>query len=233
LLLGPSGVGKSYVAEIMYAFAKTTKNFTSESPFMVFNCADYADNPQLLLSQLFGHAKGAFTGANDLKKGVVELCQGGILFLDEIHRLPKEGQEILFYLLDKGKFRRLGETEISRESKLMIIAATTESPENSLLLTFRRRIPMIIEIPSISARAYNERFNIIKGFFRNESIRIGKNIFIGRDVIKSFMTYDCPGNIGQLKSDIQVCCAKGFLYSTLNNKEKVKVTFQHVPDYIK
>lgn len=56
----------------------------------------------------------------------------GILFLDEIHRLPKEGQEILFYLLDKGKFWRLGETEISRESKLMIIAATTESPENSL-----------------------------------------------------------------------------------------------------
>lgn len=233
LLLGPSGVGKSYVAEIMYAFAKTTNNFSAESPFMVFNCADYADNPQLLLSQLFGHAKGAFTGANELKKGVVELCQGGILFLDEIHRLPKEGQEILFYLLDKAKFRRLGETEISRESKLMIIAATTESPENSLLLTFRRRIPMIIEIPSISARAYNERFNIIKSFFRNESIRIGKDIFIGRDVIKSFMTYDCPGNIGQLKSDIQVCCAKGFLYSTLNNNEKVKVTFQHVPDYIK
>ncbi|WP_259472581.1 sigma 54-interacting transcriptional regulator [Clostridium estertheticum] len=233
LLLGPSGVGKSYIAEIMYSFAKTTNNFSAQSPFMIFNCADYADNPQLLLSQLFGHAKGAFTGASEMKKGVVEICKDGILFLDEIHRLPKEGQEILFYLLDKGKFRRLGETEVTRESNLMIIAATTESPENSLLLTFRRRIPMIIEIPSIAGRAYDERFQMIKSFFKNESIRIGKDIFIGRGVIKSFMTYDCPGNIGQLKSDIQVCCAKGFLFSTLNNKDDVKVTFQHVPDYIK
>lgn len=57
LLLGPSGVGKSHMAEAMYNFAKTTKNFSENVPFMVFNCADYADNPQLLLSQLFGHVK--------------------------------------------------------------------------------------------------------------------------------------------------------------------------------
>lgn len=233
LLLGPSGVGKSYMAEVMYNFAKTTKNFSSNAPFMVFNCDDYADNPQLLLSQLFGHAKGAFTGAGEGKKGMVELCDGGILFLDEIHRLPSEGQEILFYLIDRGKFRRLGETELTRESKLMIIAATTESPEGSLLLTFRRRIPMIIEIPSINDRSYRERFEIIKNFFLNESIRLGKDILMARDVIKSFMIYDCPGNIGQLKSDIQVCCAKGFLHSTLNNKEKVRVSFKDVPDYVK
>ncbi|AGK95751.1 sigma 54-interacting transcriptional regulator [Clostridium pasteurianum] len=233
LLLGPSGVGKSYMAEVMYNFARTTKNFSSNAPFAVFNCADYADNPQLLLSQLFGHVKGAFTGAGEGKKGMVELCDGGILFLDEIHRLPSEGQEILFYLIDRGKFRRLGETELTRESKLMIIAATTESPEGSLLLTFRRRIPMIIEIPSINDRSYRERFEIIKNFFLNESIRLGKDILVARDVIKSFMIYDCPGNIGQLKSDIQVCCAKGFLHSTLNNKEKVKVNFKDVPDYVK
>ncbi|WP_035776112.1 sigma 54-interacting transcriptional regulator [Clostridium arbusti] len=233
LLLGPSGVGKSYMAEVMYNFAKTTKNFSTNAPFMVFNCADYADNPQLLLSQLFGHAKGAFTGAGDGKKGMVELCDGGILFLDEIHRLPSEGQEILFYLIDRGKFRRLGETELTRESKLMIIAATTESPEGSLLLTFRRRIPMIIQIPSINDRSYKERFEIIKNFFLNESVRLGKDIFVSRDVIKSFMIHDCPGNIGQLKSDIQVCCAKGFLNSTLNNKENVRVIFKDVPDYVK
>jgi transcriptional regulator with AAA-type ATPase domain/transcriptional regulatory protein LevR/mannitol/fructose-specific phosphotransferase system IIA component (Ntr-type) len=233
LLLGGSGVGKSYMAEIMHDFAKTTENFSPDAPFMLFNCADYADNPQLLLSQLFGHAKGAFTGANDNKKGIVELCNGGILFLDEIHRLPVEGQEILFYLLDKGNFRRLGETEVTRESKLMIIAATTENPESSLLLTFRRRIPMIIEIPSIRERPYNERFHIIKDFFLKESVRLGRDIFVKRDVIKSFMTYDCPGNIGQLKSDIQVSCARGFLYSTLNNTENVKVSFQHVPDHVK
>lgn len=233
LLLGPSGVGKSHMAEAMYNFAKTTKNFSEDVPFMVFNCADYADNPQLLLSQLFGHVKGSFTGANEHKKGIVEICNGGILFLDEIHRLPVEGQEILFYLLDKGKFRRLGETETTRESQLMIIAATTENPESSLLLTFRRRIPMVVEVPSIKDRPYDERFLVIKNFFLNESVRLGKDIFVGRDVIKSFMTYDCPGNIGQLKSDIQVSCARGFLNSTINNKEKVRVTFQHIPAHVK
>lgn len=178
LLLGPSGVGKSYIAEAMYNFAKGTRNFSEKAPFMVFNCADYADNPQLLLSQLFGYCKGAFTGASEDKKGMVEISDGGILFLDEVHRLTPEGQEMLFYLLDKGKFRRLGETEISRESHIMIIAATTENPDSSLLATFKRRIPMVIRIPSLSERPYIERFNFIKTFFFEESIRLGRDILV-------------------------------------------------------
>ncbi|WP_244287701.1 sigma 54-interacting transcriptional regulator [Lacrimispora celerecrescens] len=97
LLYGPSGVGKSFLAELMHDFAVKTDNFQKEAPYFEFNCADYADNPQLLLAQLFGYTKGAFTGATDHKKGIVELCDGGILFLDEVHRLPAEGQEILFY----------------------------------------------------------------------------------------------------------------------------------------
>lgn len=144
LILGPSGVGKSFFAEAMYNFAINSSNFNNNAPFIVFNCADYAENPQLLLSQLFGYVKGAFTGASTDKIGIVEKANDGILFLDEVHRLPNEGQEILFHLLDKGKYRRLGETENSRIANFMITAATTENPESSLLLTFRRRIPMII-----------------------------------------------------------------------------------------
>ncbi len=233
LLLGPSGVGKSLMAELMHQFAKTTQNFSKDAPFMIFNCADYADNPQLLLSQLFGHSKGAFTGATESKKGIVELCHGGLLFLDEIHRLPPEGQEILFYLLDKGQYRRLGETEIARESRVMIIGATTENPESSLLLTFRRRIPMVIELPAISQRPYSERYYMIKNFFLQEYIRLKKDILVGADVIRCFMSYDCPGNIGQLKSDIQVCCARAFLQSTLTNLNRIKIRFQHIPDHVK
>ncbi|WP_242850128.1 sigma-54-dependent transcriptional regulator [Clostridium polynesiense] len=233
LLLGPSGVGKSYIAEAMYNFARTTENFSHDAPFMIFNCADYADNPQLLLSQLFGYSKGAFTGASEDKKGIVEMTNGGILFLDEIHRLPPEGQEILFYLLDKGKFRRLGETEAMRESQVMVIAATTENPDSSLLLTFRRRIPMVIQIPSLKERSHLERFSTIKSFFLQESIRLGKDIMVMRDVIKAFMTYECPGNIGQLRSDIQVACARGFLSTTLSNEQIVKVKFNDIPSHVK
>lgn len=233
LLLGPSGVGKSYLAECMYNFAKSTSNFNDNSQFIVFNCADYADNPQLLLSQLFGSVKGAYTGASENKKGLVEICDKGILFLDEVHRLPSEGQEILFGILDKGIYRRLGETETTRKSNVMIIAATTENVESSLLLTFRRRIPMVIEIPPVKDRPFEEKFELIKQSFLSESYRIDKDILVSKEVIKDLMKYECQGNIGQLKSDIQVACSISFLENTLHKLSILSINQKHIPEHIR
>lgn len=233
LIYGPSGVGKSFLAELMHEYAVNTENFGKDAPYFEFNCADYADNPQLLLAQLFGYSKGAFTGANENRKGIVELCDGGILFLDEIHRLPAEGQEILFYLMDKGKFRRLGEVDTQHKSNLMIIAATTENPESSLLLTFRRRIPMSIEIPSIKERPVEERIEFIKNFFIVESRRLGKKVYVKEEVLKCLIDSEYKGNIGQLKSDIQVCCAKAFLESKLNKKNEVIVSIDNLSEIMK
>lgn len=233
LLYGPSGVGKSYLAELMYEYALTTDNFSEDAPFFAFNCADYADNPQLLLAQLFGYSKGAFTGAGENKKGIVEQCNGGILFLDEVHRLPPEGQEILFYLMDKGKFRRLGEVEIQRESHLMIIAATTENPQSSLLLTFRRRIPMVLEIPTLNERPLSEKLTFIRRFFRTESRRLKRQILVSPEVIRSFADSDYPGNVGQLKSDIQVCCAKAFLEGKVKGQKEMVIGSEMLPDGIR
>lgn len=233
LIYGPSGVGKSFLAELMHLYALETENFGKNAPYFEFNCADYADNPQLLLAQLFGYCKGAFTGANDNKKGIVELCDGGILFLDEIHRLPAEGQEILFYLMDKGKFRRLGDVDTQHESNLMIIAATTENPESSLLLTFRRRIPMSIEIPSIKERPVEERMEFIKNFFVIESRRLEKRLYVKEEVLQCLLDADYKGNIGQLKSDIQVCCAKAFLESKLNKSKEVVVNLENLSETLK
>ncbi|WP_211249856.1 sigma 54-interacting transcriptional regulator [Carnobacterium funditum] len=232
LIVGPSGSGKSFVAQKMYEYSKTTKNFKDTVRFEIFNCADYAENPQLLLSQLFGYVKGAFTGAIEDKKGLVEICNGGILFLDEIHRLPPEGQEILFYLLDQNLYRRLGETELTRKSKLLLIGATTEDPSKTLLLTFRRRIPINIEMPSYHERTISEKFDFIKMFFENESKRVNKSFKIKRDVIKSLLSYSCKGNIGQLKSDIQATSAKGFLHATINQQKKININFQDLPKQI-
>lgn len=232
LILGPSGVGKSYLADAMYEFAKSTNNFNDKSKYIVFNCADYADNPQLLLSQLFGSIKGAYTGANEDKVGIVESCNGGILFLDEVHRLPAEGQEILFSILDRGSFRRLGESENIRKSNVMIIAATTENVESSLLLTFRRRIPMVIEIPPIKNRPYEERFELINRIFLAESKRINREMLISKDVISKLMKYECKGNIGQLKSDIKVACAISFLENNFNGNKTLYIDEKYLPDYI-
>src|SRR5471030_260312 len=99
----------------MYEFSISSGAKPKNAPFIIFNCADYAENANLLIAQLFGVIKGAYTGANSDKYVLVEKANNGILFLDEIHRLPSEVQEILFYLIDKGKYRRLGETNVERK----------------------------------------------------------------------------------------------------------------------
>ncbi|MCJ0576921.1 sigma 54-interacting transcriptional regulator, partial [Enterococcus cecorum] len=113
LITGKTGVGKTYFVEKMYEYALKKEVISENAPFITFNCADYADNQQLLLSQLFGYKKGSFTGAESDKDGIVQAADNGFLFLDEVHRLSSKGQEMLFYLMDKGEYKRLGETNNS------------------------------------------------------------------------------------------------------------------------
>jgi len=108
LIVGPTGVGKTLFANMMYKYAMYVKRLDDNAPFVLFNCADYYNNPQLLLSHIFGHIKGAFTGADLEKEGLVAKANGGILFLDEIHRLPPEGQEMIFYFIDTGSYNKPG-----------------------------------------------------------------------------------------------------------------------------
>jgi Transcriptional regulators containing an AAA-type ATPase domain and a DNA-binding domain len=91
------------------------------------NCAQYANNPELLTSNLFGYVKGAFTGATEDKKGAFESADRGILFLDEVHRLNSEGQEKLFTFLDQGIIYRVGDTNNPIKLKVRLFFATTES----------------------------------------------------------------------------------------------------------
>ncbi|RKD30526.1 sigma-54-dependent transcriptional regulator [Thermohalobacter berrensis] len=233
LIVGPSGVGKTTFANKMYQYAKILREKTKDDfPFVSFNCSDYYNNPQLLLSQLFGHVKGAFTGAESNKIGLVEKANGGILFLDEVHRLPPDGQEMLFYLMDNGEYHRLGETENKRKSNVLIIAATTEEPQKVLLKTFLRRIPVIISLPSLSQINIRERANIVENLFMEEAVRINKKILISPEVFKALLIYKCKGNIGQLKSDIKFMCAKSFL-KYINSKGDLKVEFDMLPKSIK
>ena len=211
LILGETGVGKSLFAEAMYNFAKNSKIIASEAPFIRFNCADYSDNPQLVVAQIFGVRRGAFTGADTDREGLLKKADGGIFFLDEVHRLSPQGQEMLFTFIDKGYFRQLGDTEKKVKSEVQIIAATTENPQSYLLKTFTRRIPMVIVLPTLRERKLEERYLLLNEFITEESIRIGKSIYISKNAIISFLLYDCPNNIGQLKSDIQLACAKAFL----------------------
>lgn len=227
IIVGPSGAGKTMFAELMHKFAIESKTFDVSAPFEVFNCADYANNPQLLLAHLFGCKKGAFTGADKDRQGLVAKADGGILFLDEVHRLPPDGQEMLFYLIDKNLYTPLGE-EINKKSELLIICATTENIDESLLNTFTRRIPMNIRIPSLAERTLEERFEMVCEFFKIEATRIKKEISVSTNTIRQLLLYECPANIGQLKSDVQLGCANAFLNSVSSRLKNVAV---HCTDF--
>lgn len=232
LLLGETGVGKSTFAGLIYKYAIEMEVKPKKSPFIIFNCADYANNPQLLLGQIFGVKKGAYTGADFDKAGLLEQADGGILFLDEVHRLPAEGQEMFFTFMDRGMYRRLGETVSERSAQVLIIAATTEDPSTTLLQTFTRRIPMVITIPALRNRSIEERFNLIKQFMIEESGRLGKSIKVSVNSIKSFLFYDCKNNVGQLKSDIQLSCARAYADFLSKKKEEISISSLDLPGYI-
>lgn len=233
LILGETGVGKTTFAKKMYEYAMIQKGLSKHDyPFISFNCSDYYSNPQLLISQLFGHVKGAYTGADSDKVGLVERANGGILFLDEIHRLPPEGQEMLFYLMDSGKYKRLGESDRYRHSDVLIIASTTEEPSHNLLKTFVRRIPVHITLPALRDKGIGERIAIIEYLFREEAKRLNQRINIEPEVLKVLAMYECKGNIGELYSDIKLVCAKGYL-SYLQHKENIDIKFSMLPKEIK
>ncbi|EOT40413.1 sigma-54-dependent transcriptional regulator [Enterococcus columbae] len=232
LLLGPTGSGKTFFANKIYQYAIYEELLAEDAPFKSFNCADYYHNPQLLLSQLFGYKKGAFTGADEDYPGLVEQANGGILLLDEIHRLTPEGQEMLFYLIDHGKFNRLGENGFARQAKVLIICATTEDPNSSLLDTFLRRIPMTIEIPALQQRSLKERVELTKFLFHIEAKRIQRKFSIDMDVIQALVQTVSYGNVGQLKTQVQLICAQAFL-NYLHQESEMKITMKELPEEIR
>lgn len=210
LITGPTGAGKSMFARAMADYAAKSGRIHQSKNLVTLNCANYADNPQLLLSQLFGYVKGAFTGAEREHKGLADLASGGILFLDEIHRLNPEGQEKMFLLMDQGVFRRLGETEGEHHAEVLIVGATTEDPQQAMLDTFLRRIPVHITLPSLLERSLLERLELVLFFLWREAKNLKMRIRLETDVLSALCYYQCTANIGQLSSDIKLTCASAY-----------------------
>ncbi|MDF7639801.1 sigma 54-interacting transcriptional regulator [Lactobacillus sp. ESL0791] len=232
LITGETGVGKSLFAEKMYQYGINKKILSKDAPFINFNCADYADNQELLLSQLFGHLKGSYTGATDDKEGIVGEADGGILFLDEVHRLSEKGQEMLFSLMDRGQYHKLGQVKNS-SSKCRIIAATTEKPSETMLSTFLRRIPIHIHLESLAKKSIKEKFELICYFFKQESQNTQQNIYVSRDILLLFLFGNFTGNIGHLKSSIQYACASAFLrYVSEDNFSRLELVLSDIPKFL-
>ena len=223
-LSGESGVGKTFLAETLHKYYETKSQ--SKVPFIYFNCAEYYNNPELLTAHLFGYKKGSFTGADGDSKGIIELADGGFLFLDEVHRLSSEGQEKLFTVLDKKYFTKLGDAETKNYVDVRFIFASTEDMKQNFLKTFLRRVPVVVEIPKLSQRSIVEKLQLIVLFFYLEAKRIDKNIYLSYDILKMLCFAQFDANVGELKSEIQFLTAEAYLeyYDIQTDEIKIQDT---------
>lgn len=228
ILSGPTGIGKSLLAKYIYDYSVEKHVISNQAPFIVFNCAQYYNNSELLSANLFGYVKGAFTGAEGVKEGMLKEADGGILFLDEVHRLNEEGQEKLFTFMDQGVFRRMGESSGWHKANVRLVFATTESLSDKFLRTFLRRIPISVLIPDLDKRGVDEKIQFIYYFLIKEAKVFNKKISISNRAIDLMINYKYKGNIGELQNVIKYVCAKS--YTKKINSEIIQIKLLDFPE---
>lgn len=211
LLYGASGTGKSFIAQLMFEYAKSAGYIEEQGQMVVVNCAEYANNPELFLTNVFGYCRGAYTGAEKDQNGLLYHADKGMLFLDEIHELPPECQEKIFLFMDKGIYHMVGDNEHWYTSEMHMIMATTEQPEKALLQTLRRRIALIIEIPTLNERPIQERKELIHFLLLKEEEHVMRHIKLSRMVYHILLSHVFNGNIGELKNILKITVANALI----------------------
>lgn len=201
LLRGESGTGKEMIANAIHY-----NSLRSKRPFIKLNCAALPDT--LIESELFGHERGAFTGAERMKRGRFELADGGTLFLDEIGDLPLQTQIKLLRVLQEREFERLGGTETIK-SNIRLITATNKNLEDAIAAgTFREDLYYRLNVFSIHLPPLRERKSDIlllaEHFLEKYETEHGKRIRrISTPAIDMLMSYHFPGNVRELENAIE------------------------------
>jgi PAS domain S-box-containing protein len=201
LILGESGTGKELLARAVHNISNRSKR-----PLIKINCATLPAN--LIESELFGHERGAFTGAMERKIGRFELADGGTIFLDEIGELPVELQAKLLRVLQEGEFERLGNPKTIKVN-VRLIAATNRNLQQAIeKKEFREDLFYRLNVfPIISPPLRNRKEDIpllIKHFVKKYEGKMGKEIKnIPDKVVDALMLYDWPGNIRELENLIE------------------------------
>jgi transcriptional regulator with GAF, ATPase, and Fis domain len=201
LIMGETGTGKELIARAIHKRSKRT-----ERSFVSVNCA--AIPSSLIMSELFGHEKGAFTGAVQRRLGRFELAEGGTLFLDEIGDLPPETQIALLRVLQEREFERVGGTEMLR-CDVRVIAATNRDLHSAITAgsfrsdLFYRLNVFPIELPPLRER--KEDIPILVNYFVNRyAQRAGKKIdSIRKKSLDALQEYSWPGNVRELQNVIE------------------------------
>ena len=198
-IYGPSGAGKELIANLIHLESQRKGH-----PFVVVNCASLPDT--LLESELFGHEKGAFTNAYQMKQGLVEVANGGSLFLDEVGDISLAVQPKLLRFLESGEFRRVGGTT-SMKVDVRVISATNKDLQVEVKsgrfredLLYRLKV-LTIELPPLKDR--REDIPLLAEHFLSQKQKSKSPKKISDDALQSLLYYDWPGNIRELEHAIE------------------------------
>lgn len=201
LILGDSGVGKEVFAKYIHSCSER-----KDRHFLAVNCHAFSDN--LLESELFGHEKGAFTGAIEQRKGRFEAAHGGTLFLDEIGDISLSTQVKLLRTIETKKVERIGSNK-TMDVDFRLISATNKDIQKSISNgefredLFYRISTIIIEIPPLRDRK-EDLPNLIEFFLEKSKLELKKQIHtIEKKVMERLLSYDYPGNVRELKNIIE------------------------------
>jgi len=221
LLLGKSGTGKEIFARAIHNWSERTAQ-----PFIAINCVGLSK--ELLESELFGHEKGAFTGAHQLKKGKMEQADGGTVFLDEVGDISQELQTKLLRFLQEREFERVGGTKPIRVD-VRIIAATNRDLEGAVKESrfredlFHRLNVIAIDLPALKERK-EDMSALARYFLQRFSLETKKHFTdIAREAQDKLLSYDWPGNVRELANVIERAIVLG---------EGPRVTLQDLPPRI-
>ena len=201
LITGETGTGKELIARAIHKRSRR-----SERAFVSVNCAALA--PSLISSELFGHEKGAFTGATQRRPGRFELANAGTIFLDEVGELPPDVQVALLRVLQEREFERVGGT-VSIKVDVRVIAATNRNLEaakaNGTIRSdlFYRLNVFPIEVPPLRERK-DDVLMLLEYFVHRYAKKVGKNFGkINKRTLELFRSYDWPGNIRELQNVVE------------------------------
>ena len=205
LITGESGVGKERVARFLHSRSRRRRG-----PFVAVNCAAFADG--LLDSELFGHARGAFTGAIQDRLGVFEAAQGGTLFLDEIGDISPALQVKLLRVVQERELRRMGETTLRRVDVRLVAATHRNLRADVASRRFRHdlyyRICVIeLRIPPLRERP-EDLHALASHFLERSATQVGRGIIgFAPDALEAVLRYGWPGNVRELEHAIECACA--------------------------
>ncbi|KAB0551227.1 sigma-54-dependent Fis family transcriptional regulator [Pseudomonas argentinensis] len=201
LVQGESGTGKELVARALHNLSKRAK-----APLISVNCAAIPET--LIESELFGHEKGAFTGASASRAGLVEAADGGTLFLDEIGELPLEAQARLLRVLQEGEIRRVGSVQSQKVDVRLIAATHRDLKTLSKTGQFREDLYYRLHVIALKLPPLRERgadvLEIARAFLARQSARMGRNdLHFGPDAEQAIHHYSWPGNVRELENAIE------------------------------